>query len=43
LPTVALPTGVSLEGPLSSHCAFIEMADELNEASLGFLGEHEGA
>ena len=28
------------EGPFSSHCAFIEMADEFNEISLGFLAEH---
>jgi hypothetical protein len=31
------------EGPFSSHCAFMEMADEFNEASLAFLAEHEGA
>jgi hypothetical protein len=43
LPTVALPTGVSFEELFSGHCAFIEMADELTEASLDFLAEHEGA
>jgi pimeloyl-ACP methyl ester carboxylesterase len=31
------------EGPFSSHCAFIEMADEFNEVSLAFLAEHTGA
>ena len=30
------------EGPFSSHCAFIEMADEWNEISLAFLAEHGG-
>jgi pimeloyl-ACP methyl ester carboxylesterase len=30
------------EGPLSSHCAFIEMADDFNEVSLSFLNEHHG-
>jgi pimeloyl-ACP methyl ester carboxylesterase len=28
------------EGPFSSHCAFIEMADEFNEVSLAFIAEH---
>ena len=28
------------EGPFSSHCAFIEMADEWNDVTLGFLDEH---
>lgn len=30
------------EGPFSSHCAFIEMADEFNEISLAFLAENKG-
>jgi pimeloyl-ACP methyl ester carboxylesterase len=30
------------EGPFSSHCAYIELADEFNEVSLAFLAEHEG-
>ena len=28
------------EGPFSSHCAFIEMADEFNEVSLDFIAGH---
>jgi len=30
------------EGPLSSHCAFLEMPDEFNEIALAFLAEHMG-
>src|SRR6185295_11217035 len=30
------------EGPFSSHCAFLELADEFNEVSLAFLAEQAG-
>jgi pimeloyl-ACP methyl ester carboxylesterase len=30
------------EGPLASHCALLELADEFNEVALAFLAEHEG-
>jgi pimeloyl-ACP methyl ester carboxylesterase len=29
------------KGPFSSHCAFIEMADEFNDVALTFLAEHD--
>ena len=30
------------EGPLSSHCAFLEMPDEFHDVWLAFVAEHEG-
>ena len=30
------------DGPLSSHCAFLEMPDEFNEIALAVLAEHMG-